>query len=90
MTSLTAPLVAPAAAPPAAAPAQAAFGLRVVVGLFGVLLAVLCAGLNEMVTKIALADIRGAMAIGADEGAWLVAVYAAACLCARFFVSKLL
>ena len=30
------------------------------------MLAVLCAGLNESVTKISLADIRGAMGIGAD------------------------
>ncbi|WP_028696573.1 MFS transporter [Pseudomonas cremoricolorata] len=67
---------------PAAAPAQAAFGLRVVVGLFGVLLAVLCAGLNEAVTKLSLADIRGAMGIGADEGAWLLAVYSAAAVSA--------
>ena len=85
MTSLSAPLAAPATAPTAAAPAQTAFGLRVVVGLFGVLLAVLCAGLNEMVTKISLADIRGAMGIGADEGAWLVAVYAAASVSAMAF-----
>nr|EPB93171.1 major facilitator superfamily transporter [Pseudomonas plecoglossicida NB2011] len=62
-----------------------AFGLRVVVGLFGVLLAVLCAGLNESVTKISLADIRGAMGIGADEGAWLLAVYSAASVSAMAF-----
>jgi len=64
---------------------QTAFGLRVVVGLFGVLLAVLCAGLNESVTKISLADIRGAMGIGADEGAWLLAVYSAASVSAMAF-----
>jgi len=78
MTSLS-------ATPAATAPAQAAFGLRVVVGLFGVLLAVLCAGLNEAVTKISLNDIRGAMGIGADEGAWLLAVYAAASVSAMAF-----
>ncbi|WP_295487409.1 MFS transporter [uncultured Pseudomonas sp.] len=82
MSALTAPAIA---APVAAAPAQSPFGLRVVVGLFGVLLAVLCAGLNEGVTKIALADIRGAMGIGADEGAWLLAVYAAASVSAMAF-----
>ncbi len=65
-------LTAPAiAAPVAAAPAQSPFGLRVVV--------------NEGVTKIALADIRGAMGIGADEGAWLLAVYAAASVSAMAF-----
>ena len=80
MTSLTAPPTLQAAAP-----VQSAFGLRVVTGLFGVLLAVLCAGLNEAVTKISLADIRGAMGIGADEGAWLLAVYAAASVSAMAF-----
>ncbi len=74
-----------AATPAPAAPAQGAFGLQVVVGLFGVLLAVLCAGLNESVTKISLADIRGAMGIGADEGAWLLAVYSAASVSAMAF-----
>ena len=85
MSSLSAPSAVPVAAPAPAAPVQTAFGLRVVVGLFGVLLAVLCAGLNEAVTKISLADIRGAMGIGADEGAWLLAVYSAASVSAMAF-----
>ncbi|HKS12254.1 MAG TPA: MFS transporter [Pseudomonas sp.] len=85
MSSLTAPTAALAAAPVASPPVQAAFGLRVVIGLFGVLLAVLCAGLNETVTKVSLADIRGAMGIGADEGAWLLAVYSAASVSAMAF-----
>lgn len=85
MSSLSAPSAAIAAAPAPAAPVQAAFGLQVVVGLFGVLLAVLCAGLNESVTKISLADIRGALGIGADEGAWLLAVYSAASVSAMAF-----
>ena len=38
----------------------AAFGARILTGLVGVLLAVILAGLNENVTKMALADIRGA------------------------------
>ncbi|WP_313741656.1 MFS transporter [Pseudomonas sp.] len=79
------PPAALAPAPPAAAPAQSAFGPRVVTGLFGVLLAVLCAGLNEAVTKLSLADIRGGMGIGADEGAWLLAVYSAASVSAMAF-----
>lgn len=85
MSSLTA--LPPAVAPPpvAGAAAPSAFGLRIVVGLLGVLLAVLCAGLNEMVTKASLADIRGGMFIGADEGAWLIAVYAAASVSAMAF-----
>lgn len=67
-------------APPAAVPAPArpaAFGVRIAVGLAGVLLAVLVAGLNENVTKMALADIRGGMGLGRDEGSWLVSLYAA-------------
>ncbi|UVM21112.1 MFS transporter [Pseudomonas wadenswilerensis] len=71
--------------PAAAAAAPAAFGTRILVGLLGVLLAVLCAGLNEMVTKASLADIRGGMFIGADEGAWLIAVYSAASVSAMAF-----
>lgn len=85
MNSLTAQPVAVAPAPVAAPAATTGFGLRIVVGLLGVLLAVLCAGLNEMVTKASLADIRGAMFIGADEGAWLIAVYAAASVSAMAF-----
>lgn len=82
MTSITAsvPLAAPA---PAAAPSV--FGLRIIVGLVGVLLAVLVAGLNEMVTKVALADIRGGLGIGYDEGTWLVASYAATSVAAAAF-----
>lgn len=51
----------------------------------GVLLAVLVSGLNEMVTKVALADIRGALAIGYDEGTWLVASYTATSVAAMAF-----
>src|SRR5690606_10628605 len=57
----------------------------IVVGLLGVLLAVLVAGFNENVTKVALADIRGAMGIGHDEGSWLIALYAAPSVCAMAF-----
>lgn len=84
MTSLaaTAPLVA---AKPATAVAPPVFGPRIIIGLVGVLLAVLVSGLNEMVTKVALADIRGALAIGYDEGTWLVASYTATSVAAMAF-----
>ena len=75
MTSLAAPALQAAAKPVALAPPV--FGLRIIIGLVGVLLAVLVSGLNDMVTKIALADIRGALFIGYDEGTWLVAAYTA-------------
>lgn len=84
MTSLTvtAPL---AAAKPAAVVTPPVFGPRIIIGLVGVLLAVLVSGLNEMVTKVALADIRGALAIGYDEGTWLVASYTATSVAAMAF-----
>ena len=41
MSSLSAPSAAIAAAPAPAAPVQAAFGLQVVVGLFGVLMQIM-------------------------------------------------
>ena len=86
MTSLTA--AAPiAAASPATAVTPPVFGARIIIGLVGVLLAVLVSGLNEMVTKMALADIRGAMHIGADEGSWLVALYSAASVSAMAFTA---
>nr|WP_244182710.1 MFS transporter [Pseudomonas floridensis] len=66
-------------------PGAATFGLQTVIGLLGVLLAVLVAGINEGVTRIAMADIRGAMFIGADEATWLVAGYSAASVAAMAF-----
>ncbi|WP_454838627.1 MFS transporter [Pseudomonas hormoni] len=83
MTSLTAP--APLAAASHSAMTTPVFGPRIIIGLVGVLLAVLVSGLNEMVTKVALADIRGALAIGYDEGTWLVASYTATSVAAMAF-----
>lgn len=77
------PVTAPA--PAQAAPVATPFDLRIVVGLLGVLLAVLLSGFNENVTKIALTDIRGAMGIGHDEGTWLLALYAAGSVSAMAF-----
>ena len=81
MTSLAAPALQAAATPTALSPPV--FGPRIITGLVGVLLAVLVSGLNEMVTKVALADIRGALYIGFDEGTWLVAAYTATSVSAR-------
>ncbi|WDH35582.1 MFS transporter [Pseudomonas chlororaphis] len=86
MSSLAVAVPAPvevASKPAAVSPAV--FGPRIIIGLLGVLLAVLVSGLNEMVTKIALADIRGALAIGYDEGTWLVASYTATSVAAMAF-----
>ena len=75
----------PGAAPAAAPPTPPIFGLRLATGLAGVLLAVLVSGLNENITKVALADIRGAMGIARDDASWLVALYAAASVSAMAF-----
>lgn len=85
MSAVLLPGVAPVPSTPAAAPAQAVLGLRLGTGLAGVLLAVMVAGLNENITKIALADIRGAMGISRDGASWLVALYAAASVSAMAF-----
>ena len=84
MTSLTAPAPLVVASPTVAV-TPPVFGPRIIIGLVGVLLAVLVSGLNEMVTKVALADIRGALAIGYDEGTWLVASYTATSVAAMAF-----
>lgn len=65
-----------AAAPRATA--QPAFSLRLATGLIGMLCASLLAILNEQVTALALADIRGALSIGQDDGTWLTALFEAA------------
>ncbi|MCH1921438.1 MFS transporter [Shewanella sp. A3A] len=73
-------------APPAPAKAgDAAFGIQIATGLIGILLAVLIAGFNESVTKIAMPDIRGAMGYSYDQSTWLIAVYAATSVTAMAF-----
>lgn len=61
------------------------FGLRIVVGLVGVLIASFTAGLNEYITQHALMDIKGALSIGHDEGTWLTVLYSAAGVCGMAF-----
>ncbi|WP_437883235.1 MFS transporter [Pseudomonas sp. LRF_L74] len=82
---MTAAVLAGQVSTPAIKSVPTPFGLRIIVGLLGVLLAVLVSGFNENVTKIALSDIRGAMGIGHDEGSWLIALYAAPSVCAMAF-----
>ncbi|MGY2437342.1 MFS transporter, partial [Escherichia coli] len=53
--------------------------------LCGVLLAVLVSGFNENITKVALADIRGAMGFSVDDGSWIVALYSAMSVSAMAF-----
>jgi len=51
--------------------------LRLAIGLLGMLLSSLLVILNEQVTALALADIRGAFSIGFDDGTWLTALFEA-------------
>ncbi|EHH69695.1 putative transport protein [Gluconobacter morbifer G707] len=59
--------------------------MRTVIGCLGMLLAVHVAGFNEHITEIGLADIRGAMHIGHDEGTWFISVYEAFNIAAMAF-----
>ena len=72
------PSVPQAETPPVQqAPKQAELPLRLAIGLLGMLLASMLSILNEQVTAVALADIRGAFSIGRDDGTWLTALFEA-------------
>nr|NLU58646.1 multidrug efflux MFS transporter [Pseudomonas sp. BIGb0427] len=84
MSSLTAtPL--PVLPRPVAATAAPAFGTRILVGLLGVLLAVLCAGLNEWSPRPRWPISVVACSSAPMRGAWLIAVYSAASVSAMAF-----
>ncbi|MFF0952863.1 MFS transporter [Rhizobium leguminosarum] len=70
MTSL------PTAVPAIAAPAPTPFTFRLMLGLVGILIAALSAGLNDRVTSTAMPDIRGVLAVGSDDGSWFDTVFA--------------
>lgn len=75
-------------APPAAAPAgPAPFTARLALGLLGITLAAMVAGLNGRVPGLALADIQGQMGISYDQSNWLSSLYAAGELIAMPFAS---
>ncbi|WP_420997634.1 MFS transporter [Cupriavidus sp. 30B13] len=67
---------------PAGPPVPPPFDRRLAIGLSGVLIAALASGLNNRVTDIALADVRGVLGMGYDEGTWIHSAYAAAEVCA--------
>ena len=80
---MTAQARLPQAAPVAMVPP--AFGLRIITGLCGVLVACIASSLNERVTDVAMADLRGAMSIGFDESTWLTSLYVAFQVAAMVF-----
>lgn len=59
-------------------PTPAPFGLRLALGLVGILLATLTSGINSRVTDTALVEILGIFSLGRDEGSWITSAYAAA------------
>jgi DHA2 family multidrug resistance protein len=71
-----APLAAGAAPP--GVPASAARCNRPLVGVAAVLAGAFVATLNTRITTFGLADIRGGLGLGFDEGSWLTAVFSAA------------
>jgi DHA2 family multidrug resistance protein len=87
MTTSEALAVAPSQQAPAAPapPTPPAFGPRIIIGLLGMLLASLVAGLNEHVTEVAMTDVRGVLSIGHDEGTWLTALFEATNVAAMAF-----
>ncbi|MDB5599098.1 MAG: drug resistance transporter, EmrB/QacA subfamily [Xanthobacteraceae bacterium] len=58
-----------------ARPASAMPSLRALIGVAAVLLGTFTSIVNARLTEIGLADIRGALGIGADEGSWIVTAY---------------
>jgi MFS transporter, DHA2 family, multidrug resistance protein len=64
-------------APPAPHVIIPPFGPRVVVGMVGVLIAVMMSGINDHVTDIDMMDIQGGLLVGHDEGAWMRALFQA-------------
>ncbi|MGB6008971.1 MFS transporter [Castellaniella sp.] len=70
---MSAAVLPPRPASPAAAPAVSAN--RLLVGLAGILIAAMMAGLNNRVGALALADVRGALGFGMDDASWLTTAY---------------
>jgi MFS transporter, DHA2 family, multidrug resistance protein len=68
------PVTVPVLPPPPPVPAP--FTVRLAIGLTGLLLASLIAGLNDRITSIGLPDVRGALGVGYDQGTWIDTAYA--------------
>lgn len=60
---------------------------RALVGLIGILIAAMIAGLNNRVGTLALADVRGALGFGLDDASWLATTYSAGELIAMPFAA---
>ena len=72
---------------PAPAPAAVRASMRPIAGLAGIFLAAMTVGVNGRVGALALADVRGALGFGFDDGSWLVTAYNAGELVAMPFAA---
>lgn len=70
--------VAAPAPPPAAAAVPFNISDRPVLGILAVMLGAFISSLNTKLTTVGLADIRGGLSLGFDEGAWITTVFGAA------------
>jgi DHA2 family multidrug resistance protein len=72
---------APASLPDAAPPSAAAIAVRCrrpAIGVAAVVVGAFISSLNSRITTVGLADIRGGMGFGFDEGSWVATVFSAA------------
>ncbi|HEY9216231.1 MAG TPA: MFS transporter [Ancylobacter sp.] len=81
-----------AAPHPTAAPRPMPIGTpplttRAMIGLLGIFLAAMMAGLNGRSGSLGLADVRGALGFGSDEASWLNTLYSAGELVAMPFTT---
>lgn len=68
-------------------PLPQVFGIRLALGLLGILLAAMIAGLNNRVPGLALADVQGTLGFSKDAATWLNTVYSAGELAAMPFAT---
>jgi DHA2 family multidrug resistance protein len=78
-------MTSPSPAP--SGPPAPEFDARLTVGLLGILLAAMVAGLNNRVPALVLADIEGALGFARDDASWLATAYAAGELAAMPFAT---
>ena len=76
----------PASAPSIPQP-QPVFNSRLAVGLLGILLAAMVAGLSSRVPSLVLVDIQGGLGFAKDDISWLTTAYSAGELAAMPFAA---
>lgn len=70
-----------------ASPQQPVLTMRLAVGLLGVLLAAMVAGLSGRVPALVLVDLQGALGFAKDDASWLTTAYSAGELAAMPFAA---